>query len=149
MSFKIEQKTSAKTKGQPELNLDDVKQMIETAKNKAVQEAKDEMAKQIQTDKATLITIFGIFASIVSFLTIEFQFLKNLPSIEKILGFSCILFSLLLGFNIGLDYLIKSRLYHETPKPHKYFYLLIFCLFVLGIIFTAYKEIIKMFGQSL
>jgi hypothetical protein len=100
-----------------------------------VQNAKDEIAKQIQTDKATLITIFGIFASITSFLTIEFQFLKTVCCLEKIVGFSLVLFALLFGFNIALDYLIKSRLDKDTPRPHKYFIALTVVLFCIGIFF--------------
>jgi len=35
----------------------------------------------IQASQASFITVFGIFASITSFLTIEFQFLKTLNNI--------------------------------------------------------------------
>ena len=75
-----------------------IKQMMKPELDRVLQDAKEEIAKQIQTDKATLITIFGIFASITSFLTIEFQFLKTISSIEKILGFTLVLFALLFGF---------------------------------------------------
>lgn len=123
-----------------ELSEEWVLEKIDNAKEEALKNAKNEAEKaireQVQTDKASLITVFGIFASIISFLTIEFQFLKTLCSFEKILGFTLILFSLLFGFNIALDYLVKSRTDMETPVPNKYFILLIVFVFIMGIIFS-------------
>lgn len=117
----------------------EIAEAIEKAKEDflkaAKTEANEEIRKQVQTDKASLITVFGIFASIVSFLTIEFQFLKTICSFEKLVGFTLILASLLLCFNIGLDYLIKSRTDKETPKPNIVFGVFVAILFILGIYF--------------
>jgi hypothetical protein len=99
-------------------------------------ETKREINKQVQADKASLITVFGIFASIISFLTIEFQFLKTVCSFEKVLGFTLILFSLLISFNISLDYLIKGRLDKRSPKPNLFFIGLIIILLIAGVLFS-------------
>lgn len=104
---------------------------LKTAKS----DANEEIKKQVQTDKASLITVFGIFASIISFLTIEFQFLRTICSFEKLIGFTLILASLLLCFNLALDYLVKSRTDKETPKPNVIFCILVVILFILGIKF--------------
>lgn len=78
--------------------------------NRIADDAKKEMAGQIQTDKISLITIFGVFASVLSFLTIEIQILKGLESsLKEKLGFSFVLGALLLIFPIALDYLVASR----------------------------------------
>lgn len=109
------------------------KPLLEELRLEIKKETKEEIEKQVQTDKASLMTVFGIFASVISFLTIEFQFLKTICSIEKITGFTLILFSLLFSFNIGLDYLIKSRLDKESPKPNNIFIFFILILLIFGI----------------
>lgn len=113
-----------------------VKEQIETAKKEVKEEAEKAIREQVQMDKASLITVFGIFASVISFLTIEFQFLKTLCSLEKILGFTLMLFALLFGFNVALDYLVKSRLDKETPRPNLYFIFIVALLFCVGIVFS-------------
>src|SRR5437868_4106995 len=74
----------ANTKG---LSIKDVDTRIdmklEAAKEDVLRNAKIEIDKQIQTAQASFITVFGIFASITSFLTIEFQFLKGLANINQ------------------------------------------------------------------
>lgn len=134
------------------LTLEGVKDEISKATDKVLDDAKKEIANQSQLDKASLITVFGIFASVISFLTIEFQFLKTMCSFEKILGFTLVLFALLFGFNIGLDYLIKSRFNgfneEETPdnfkssvsknsvKPCMCFSIFVLVLLGIGILFV-------------
>jgi|GEM_PF-3636448 len=116
-------------------SLQDVKEMMEPELDLVLNKAIKEIDQKIQTDKATLITIFGIFASITSFLTIEFQFLKTLSNLEQIIGFSCILFALLFGFNIALDYLVKSRIDKEIPKLPIFYNVFILILFGIGVFF--------------
>lgn len=116
-----------------------VVEKIDKAKSEVLRFAKnyarEKIDKQVQTDKISLFTVFGIFASIISFLTIEFQFLKTLCSPEKIVGFSLLMFSLLLSFNVALDYLVKSRTEKKTPRPNIYFAIFVALTFALGIIF--------------
>lgn len=121
----------------PSIDIGVIKKLIQEEHdtiNRAVQE---EIQRQIQDDKISLITIFGIFASITSFLTIEFQFLKTVNSLEKILGFSLILFVLLLSFNIALDYIVKSGVSKKTLTPSPLFYIIIGILFIVGVIFAS------------
>jgi len=44
---------------------------------------KSEIQKEIKFDKASLFTIFGIFASNVTFVSIEIQILKTLRFLER------------------------------------------------------------------
>lgn len=115
------------------VSLDQVKDLIRVAKEEVRIDTEKLIGEQVQTDKASLITVFGIFASIISFLTIEFQFLKTLCSIEKIAGFSLLLFSLLISFNISLDYLIKSRNTQKPSKPNILYSSFIALIFLVGI----------------
>jgi hypothetical protein len=118
------------------LKIKDVDERIEAAKVEVLREAQIEINKQIQMSQASFITVFGIFASITSFLTIEFQFLKTLNNVLQILGFTLVLFSLLFGFNIALDYLVKSRFDKETPTPTFWFSFFVVGLLIVGIFFT-------------
>jgi len=134
------------SEGEPPITLKDAKKEISKAIKEAIpgflkiakNEATEEIRKQVQTDKSSLITVFGIFASIISFLTIEFQFLRTICSFEKLIGFTLILASLLLCFNLALDYLVKSRTDKETPKPNLIFSISVVILFILGIIFINF-----------
>jgi hypothetical protein len=112
--------------------------IIKSAESKILNQAKKEIDKQVQTDKVSLMTIFGLFASMLAFLTTEFQFLKTINSFQKILGFTLILSAFLLSFNIALDYLVKSRLDKKTPRPSCSFTGSIIILFVIGLGFTFF-----------
>jgi len=132
--------------GKPSITLEDAQKEIAEAIEKAKKdflktaktEASEEIRNQVQTDKASLITVFGIFASIISFLTIEFQFLRTICSFEKLIGFTLILSSLLLCFNLALDYLVKSRTDIRTPKPNIIFSIFVIVLFLTGIFFMFF-----------
>lgn len=76
--------------------------------NQAKATAQEEISKQIQTAQAFYMTVFGIFASILSLLTVEFQFLSKLERPAHIAGLTMILLASLLGFNITLDCLAKN-----------------------------------------
>lgn len=58
---------------------------IEKEKTIILNDGKVEMDRQLQSAQASYISVFGIFASITSFLTIEFQFLKGLGNITHIM----------------------------------------------------------------
>ncbi len=111
------------TKTAPPLNLEGLAQQLSD-----VRAGLD----QLKGEKETFVTTFGLFASILAFLTIEFQFLKTLYSWEKIVGFSLILWALLLGFNIALDLLTQGRSGKEISCWHWLFYGILLGLCILG-----------------
>jgi hypothetical protein len=139
-----------KTNNSPEKIVDQNNKLVDIYQvNEIVAKAREEFTAQIvavradfkrdiEADKATLTTVFGLFASITSFLTIEFQFLKTLSDLKSIVGFSILMFSLLFSFNIALDYLIKSRIDKEVPKPNYFFMLWVMILFAIGIAFMFF-----------
>ena len=119
--------------------------MIERFKYEILEKAGRELSDQIQTDKISLITIFGIFASFFTFLTIEVQVLKDAKGIGVIIGFSLILWALLLTFPIALDYLIASRVssasgkkMHGEGKRLIVYGVVVAVLFAVGIMFVCW-----------
>jgi len=131
--LKPENRALAKDTKSHGVELDQVEKMIAIAKDEVLKEARVEIDKQLQIDKVSLITVFSIFASVLSFLTIEFSFFKKFDSLKSISGFSCILFSLLFGFNIGLDYLVKSNLRNDNNHYNRNYLILLIALFCVGI----------------
>jgi hypothetical protein len=130
---KLSSRIKAK-KAHSQITWEEVDNALERAKVEFLREAKIEIEKQVQTDKASLITVFGIFASILSFLTIEFQFLKAAPDAKSILGLSLVLFASLFGFNIALDYLVKNRLDKDNSCASLIFTIFTIFLFIFGCI---------------
>lgn len=113
------------------VTLQQVKTMFEEAEARILQQADHKINEQLQTERISSITVFGFFASIITFLTVEFQFLKTIDSFNKIIGFTFILFALLFGFNLGLDYLVKRQ-------PNYWFYIAVFISsLIAGLIFCC------------
>ena len=112
-----------------------VEQELKEAKTEFLREAKygaqEEINSQVQAVQNSLLTIFGIFASILSFLTIEFQFLSELKDVRHVIGFTLILFASLLGFNIALHSL--ANMIKKSQAPIYILILLTIILFGLGI----------------
>lgn len=139
--------TNFELKGEKGIQLDQVEAMIQNALQdakdtlaKQMQDAKDDFTKQVQMDKIGTISTFGIFASMITFLTIEFQLLRTVYSIQKHIGLSLILLASLFGFNIALDYLVKSRVDKEAPRPNAIFCYGTFTLFIVGIIMACFGK---------
>ena len=126
MEEKVKGSTNIEMKSAGEIPLE---QVLE----KKLQDAKIETNQQIQ---GALVAAFGIFASVVSFLTVEFQFLKTINNLQQIIGFSLVLFALLLGFNIALNYLANSQLNDKISTHNKYLIMAIAGMFFFGLIFV-------------
>jgi hypothetical protein len=121
------------------LSKEAVEEMIEAANTEVLRKSTDEINKQNQANLTTFISIFGIFASIITFLGIEIQFLGKMNNTKEVLGFSLVLFAMLISFSVALDHLIRNRLDKETSKPILYFYILVAVMLVFGIILVVWK----------
>ena len=95
----------------------------------ALEKAQSEILQDYQT---SFITVFGIFASVLSFLTIEFQLLKTLKTAKETIGFTLVLWVLLVSFNLALDYIIKSR------SSKLGFSVVIIFVFIIGFMFLLF-----------
>lgn len=135
----IQPKTAADyTQSHEEITFERIDERIEKKLAEATAEtldkAKSEIEKQIQIAQASFITVFGIFASITSFLTIEFQFLKGLTNINQVIGFTLVLSGSLFLFNIALNNLVKNQLMGNS-KSDLWFPVITFVLLISGIAF--------------
>lgn len=95
------------------------------------QTVKDKISEEISVDKASLFTVFGIFASIVTFVSVEIQILKVICDFWNIAGFSMIVLSSLLMFILLLDYI--GRGWRDDSKvkfPWEIWILAIIFLFI-------------------
>lgn len=80
--------------------------------------------KEQRTDFVALVTFFG---GMITFLTVEFQFLKTVSSGERIIGFSMLLWSLLLSLNITPMFLLdNSQGELFLKKAKRYWFLVVF-----------------------
>ena len=143
MSEKLKSKNSAgltKSASTHFVRLDEVEKMIAAAKDEVLRDARIEINRQVQIDKASLITVFSIFASFFSFFSVGFPFLKELKGPGSVSGFLCILFTLLFGFNVGLDYLVKNNLNNNANYTWKYVALLML-VFMVGVILVLLPDI--------
>ena len=69
-----------------------------------------EKLKQSQQDSMVhLLTIFGVFASILAFLNIEFKILQNLIAPEQIVGFSLFFLGSIWSFALLLCVIAKEK----------------------------------------
>ncbi|MFA5829314.1 MAG: hypothetical protein WC843_02360 [Candidatus Gracilibacteria bacterium] len=131
------------------LSKSDVEKMINDAVGKVDEKILpitgkiDKFEKRLVTDKASLMTVFGIFASVVTFLSVEIQFLKNVCDPLRLVGFSLILLASLLSF-VWILHLIANYWINEKVKDHpKLLVFFIFLLFVFGgwLLFAGKDEI--------
>jgi hypothetical protein len=103
-----------------------------------IQESKDDVMRraneQLQKAQDSSITIIGIFSSIFSFLTIEFQILNGLSDIRQTMGLSLLLFAMLLSFNLALDYIVARR-FNQECRTHYFLMLLVIMAFSMGLLF--------------
>ena len=83
--------------------------------------------EQYQKEKTDFVGMVGIFAALITFVTVEFQFLKTIHSGERIIGFSMLFWSLLVTFNIILMFLLdNSQGEWVEKKAKKYWVLMLF-----------------------
>src|ERR1700746_2248553 len=107
------------------LTYEEVEKLIEDAKEDMIRRANEKIDLQIQKTQDSLLTIFGIFGSVLALLTIEFQFFKEKLPVMHVAGLTLILFSLLLSFVLALDYIITSRLQRKEQYARIVLYLLV------------------------
>lgn len=83
---------------------------------------------KIDRSKADFITVFGIFASIVTFLSIEIQFLRTVCDYYRLVGFTLIILGALVSFICVLQYIAKTWIKSEETKKTIVEFLLVLLL---------------------
>ncbi|MBC7774660.1 MAG: hypothetical protein H7246_04415 [Phycisphaerae bacterium] len=102
----------------------------------SIEEKKEELKKETQETKKDFLTIFGLFASFVTFLSIEVQVFKNKDNVWELIGVTSISLSFVMFFAIVINDIAKDKNgWSDFIKP---IYLIniffasigIFCLFM-------------------
>lgn len=106
-----------------------------------IDKLEDTFEKRLSTNTTNLITVFGIFASIVTFLSIEIQIFKNICDPSRLLGFNLIVLASLLSFILIL-HLIASSWINEKAKEYPKSILVFIILFFMsgGFLFFIGKD---------
>lgn len=89
--------------------------------------------ERLVTDKTSLMTVFGIFASVVTFLSVEIQIFKNICDPLKLVGFTFVLLGSLLSFILILHWIANFWLDKKEIKFPTGPTIFILVLFVIGI----------------
>ncbi|MBI5306747.1 hypothetical protein HZB04_04175 [Candidatus Wolfebacteria bacterium] len=91
----------------------------------------ERLKQDLTNERLNNITIFGIFASLVTFLSVEIQVFKNIDNFWLLIGLSAFLVSSLLLFIFSIHSIARNKLgwkdFLSTP---------IFWLFILFLIFS-------------
>src|SRR4051812_6528218 len=82
--------------------------MLGKALEDAIQPKINELNNKIDDYKKELITILGIFASFITFVSVEFKLFENVVSMGDFISLSILLVSLMIVFVITLQSIIKS-----------------------------------------
>lgn len=96
-----------------------------------IDKLEDVFEKRLSANTTNLITVFGIFASIVTFLSIEIQIFKNICDPYRLLGFSLVILASLLSF-IFILHLIASFWINEKAKEYPKSILVFIALLFIG-----------------
>jgi len=118
-----------------------------------MRELERRLEEKFSKDKSSLLTIFGIFASLVTFLLIEVQILKNICDFWRLFGFSFFILGGLLTFVFILQYLTKSWIENDNsieigslfrhPKTWRINISVVLALIVIILLFLFGYKIIK------
>src|SRR3989338_8443136 len=110
------------------LSKEEVEKMITEAIGKIDQKISpitdkiDKFEERLVTDKSSFMTVFGIFASIVTFLSVEIQIFKNVCDAFKLIGFSFGLLASLLLFVLALHWIANFWIDKKEVKIPKWLF---------------------------
>ncbi len=129
------------------LSKEEAERMIKEATDKIDQRISpitdkiDKFEDRLVTDKSSLMTVFGIFASIVTFLSVEIQIFKNVCDAFRLIGFSLGLLASLLAFVLVLHWIANFWINKEKEiEIPKWLLSSITLIFVLGGVFFYFGK---------
>lgn len=93
----------------------------------------EEDLKRIENEKDSILSIFGIWAGLIAFITVEFNFLKTLYSWQEFVGFSLIVSGLIFGFSMSLEILIRLGRNQKVTINHGIFAAAIAIVLLIGL----------------
>jgi len=122
--------------------IEDLQEILEQAKKETIEESKKENKREIDNLKRDFFVIFGIFASLVTFVVGEISILKTIDNIYDKVGFSFLFVSFILGFLFGIMFLLDSDVIEHKYQKMGWVFSLFFFI-GLAFILIPYLLIIK------
>ncbi len=121
-----------------ELSPEEIKSLIKDDVKNHIEKIIDKFENKLANDKFNFIPVFGIFVSIVAFLSFQIQIYKNFYSTEKIIGVSLVILGSLLAFNLLLNYFSILWIDKKSKITTEFFLISIitFFIFSIGIFFS-------------
>ena len=113
----------------------DLRELLKSDFDDSVKKQKEEIKREGQEIKKDFLTIFGIFASFVTFLSIEVQVFKNKENVFELIGICSISLSFVMLFALIINDIAKDKSEWSDLKKPTYFLNLIFL--VVGIVFLS------------
>lgn len=110
-----------------------VRNLLQGDLQTAVQGLKDEVKKEGQEIKKDFLTIFGLFASFVTFLSIEVQVFKNKDNVFELIGITSISLSFVMFFALVINDIAKDKSEWKDFQKPTYIFNAFFAL--MGMIF--------------
>lgn len=96
----------------------------------------NKIEERLNSERLNSITIFGIFASLVTFLSVEIQIFKNIENFWILIGLTSFLVSSLLLFVFSINSIIKDRLKFKDFFNNPIFLIFVFFLFFSFLMFS-------------
>lgn len=91
----------------------------------------ERLKKELSNERFNTITIFGVFASLVTFFSVEIQIFKNIENFWLLIGLTSFLVSSLLLFVFSIHAIVRDKL-----KWRDFFTTPIFWIFMMFLIFA-------------
>jgi len=86
-----------------------IKELLKEELNSSVSEIKSDLNKEGQEIKKDFLTIFGLFASFVTFLSIEVQVFKNKDNIFELIGITSVSLAFVMFFALVINDISKDK----------------------------------------
>lgn len=116
-----------------------IKELFKSDFDDSVLKQKEEIKKEGQEIKKDFLTIFGLFASFVAFLSIEVQVFKNRENVFELIGICSISLSFVMFFALIINDITKDKSEWSDFKKPTYLFNMFFL--IIGIIFLSIGEI--------
>lgn len=97
---------------------EEVKSLLSTELDSAITSVKATVAHESQETKKDFLTMFGIFVSFLTFISIEVQLFKTNNNISELIGLSSLFLAFMMLFALVLTHLSKTELtFKDLFKP--------------------------------
>ncbi len=104
----------------------------------------EQLRQALTNERLNSITIFGVFASLVTFLSIEIQIFKNIDNFWLLIGLTAFLVSSMLLFVLALHSVARDKL-----RWSEFFSSPIFWLFLLFLVFSFFIFLLNSKGINI